>query len=184
MYPYTLKRSNRKTMELSVTRELIVLVRAPMRMPLRDIERFLAQHAAWVDRHLEQQRQRALAAPPEALSEAEIRALRQEALDYLPGRVAHFGRLMGLEPTGVRITGARRRFGSCSARNSLCFSYRLMRYPPEAIDLVVVHELAHIPHKNHGSDFYACIAAILPDYKVRQKLLREGSPDEQRNDSR
>ena len=47
-----------------------------------------------------------------------------------------------------------------------------MLYPPEAIDYVVVHELAHIPHKNHGREFYACVAEILPDYKKRRALLR------------
>ena len=80
---------------------------------------------------------------------------------------------MGLTPTGVRITGARRRFGSCSAKNSLCFSWRLMLYPQAAVDYVVVHELAHIAHKNHGPAFYACIAAVLPDYKARIRLLKD-----------
>ena len=48
-----------------------------------------------------------------------------------------------------------------------------MRYPEEAIDYVVVHELAHIRHKNHGEAFYQLIASVLPDYKERIKLLKE-----------
>ena len=47
-----------------------------------------------------------------------------------------------------------------------------MDYPEAAIDYVVVHELAHIRHHNHGSDFYALVAAVLPDYKERQAMLR------------
>lgn len=47
-----------------------------------------------------------------------------------------------------------------------------MQYPSEAIDYVVVHELAHIVHKNHGSDFYKMIETYLPDYKNREKLLK------------
>ena len=47
-----------------------------------------------------------------------------------------------------------------------------MRYPTPAVEYVVVHELAHIRHKNHGKDFYAFIASVLPDYKEREKLLR------------
>ena len=61
---------------------------------------------------------------------------------------------------------------SCSGKNRLCFSWRLMDYPEEAIDYVVVHELAHIRHHNHSRDFYALVASILPDYKERQALLR------------
>ena len=79
---------------------------------------------------------------------------------------------MGLEPTGVKITSAKKRFGSCSAKNSICYSWRLMLYSKEAIDYVVVHELAHIAHKNHGPQFYALIEKYLPDYKEREKLLR------------
>ena len=80
---------------------------------------------------------------------------------------------MGLTPAGVRITGAQKRFGSCSGQNRLCFSWRLMLYPPEAIDYVVVHELAHIHHHNHGPAFYALVEQYMPDYRQRQALLRQ-----------
>ena len=73
---------------------------------------------------------------------------------------------------GVKITGAKTRFGSCNSRNSLCFSWRLMQYPDEAIDLVVVHELCHIAHHDHGPGFYALLGSILPDHRERMKLLR------------
>ena len=57
---------------------------------------------------------------------------------------------MGLTPAAVTITGARKRFGSCSASNRICYSWRLMQYPEAAVDYVVVHELAHIVHKDHS----------------------------------
>ena len=79
---------------------------------------------------------------------------------------------MGVCPTGMRITGARTRFGSCSGKNSICFSWRLMAYPQEAVDYVVVHELAHILHKNHGPAFYQCIESVLPDWRQRRALLK------------
>ena len=79
---------------------------------------------------------------------------------------------MGVTPTGLKITTARKRYGSCSGKNSLCFSCFLMRYPEEAIDLVVVHELCHIKVKNHSRDFYALLEQYLPDYKERKKLLK------------
>ena len=79
---------------------------------------------------------------------------------------------MGLVPAGITITGAATRYGSCSGKNSLCFSCFLMNCPEEAIDLVVVHELCHIREKNHGPRFYALLEQFLPDYKARKKLLR------------
>jgi hypothetical protein len=78
----------------------------------------------------------------------------------------------GLKPQYIKITSAKRRFGSCSGKNGICFSWRLMRYPESAIDYVIVHELAHIEHKNHGGAFYDRIEAILPDLRERRKLLR------------
>ena len=80
---------------------------------------------------------------------------------------------MGLVPSGVKITSARTRFGSCSGKNGLCFSWRLMQYPPEAIDYVVVHELAHIRHHDHSPAFYALVGQYLPDWEARVKLLKE-----------
>ena len=84
--------------------------------------------------------------------------------------------IMGLTPTGVKITSARTRYGSCSSKNSLCFSCFLMNAPEEAIDLVVVHELCHIRHKNHGPAFYALLASVLPDHRQRKQLLKNVMP--------
>jgi predicted metal-dependent hydrolase len=79
---------------------------------------------------------------------------------------------MGVEPNAIKITAAKKRFGSCSGKNSICFSLFLMAYPKEAVDYVVVHELAHIKEKNHGKNFYRFIASVMPDYKYRQSLLK------------
>ena len=72
----------------------------------------------------------------------------------------------------MKITSARKRFGSCGPENGLCFAWRLMRYPAAAIDYVVVHELAHIVHKDHSRAFYGLIAQVLPDYRERAALLK------------
>ena len=168
---YTLKRSKRKTLAVEVTRAGEVLVRAPLRMPVREIERFVAAQQPWIEAHIAIQKQRSAAHPePDAAEEARLRAL---AKAVIPQRVAYYAGIMGLTPTGVKITSARTRFGSCSMKNSLCFSWRLMQYPPEAVDYVVVHELAHILHKNHGKMFYATIAAVMPDHRARRALLKQ-----------
>ena len=87
--------------------------------------------------------------------------------------MAHFAAILGVQPAGIRITSAKKRFGSCSGTDHLCFSWRLMLYPNEAVDYVVVHELAHIREKNHSPAFYNVVAAVLPDYKRRAALLRD-----------
>lgn len=171
MEEYELIRSRRKTLALEITRDCRVLVRAPLRLPRSRIDAFVDSHAAWITRHLEQQRQRAAAMPPAPTLE-EIQALKEQARAVLPPKVAFWSGKMGVVPTGLKITSARKRYGSCSAKNSLCFSCFLMNSPEEAIDLVVVHELCHIQVKNHGPDFYALLEQVLPDWRERKKLLR------------
>ena len=86
--------------------------------------------------------------------------------------VEKYSKLMGLKPSSVKITSAEKRFGSCSSKNGLCFSWRLLAYPTAAVEYVVVHELAHIKHHNHSAAFYALIEKYMPDYKERQRLLK------------
>lgn len=169
MREYTLIRSQRRTLSMEIRRDLTVLVRAPLHCSKGEVDRFVQRHENWIVTHIEKQRQRVETHPEP--TEEERKALIAKAKRELPPKVAHYAALMGVEPTGITITGARTRFGSCSGKNRLSFTWRLMEYPEEAIDGVVVHELAHIVHKNHGKDFYALVEFVLPDYKQRKKLL-------------
>jgi len=168
---YTLKRSERRTLSVEITRDAQVIVRAPQRCSQLQIDRFLAGRAEWISNNVEKQKLW-LSAHPEP-DEAERGELIERAKAELPRRVEYYGQLMNLQPTGLRVTGAKTRFGSCSGRNSLSFSWRLMQYPDAAIDYVVVHELAHIVHKNHGKCFYELIETVFPDWKERRGLLRK-----------
>ena len=171
MEKYELRRSGRKTLSLEITEDCRILVRAPLRVSQAQIDAFVESHAGWIAKHLEPQRRRAASAPPPP-TEAEIVMLKDAARAILPEKVAYWSQKMGVTPTGIKITTARRRYGSCSGKNSLCFSCFLMRCPEAAIDLVVVHELCHIKVKNHSAAFYALLAQYLPDHKDRKNLLK------------
>lgn len=170
MYEYKLIRSKRKTISLMIDEKCQIVVRAPMRMSQKDIDDTVARHTLWIDRHMPAARERmnnSLKITPELIAE-----LTERAKTEIPPRVMYFAKMMGVKPTGIKITSARKRFGSCSGKNSLCFSCLLMMYPSEAIDCVVVHELAHIKHHNHSAAFYEYIYEYMPDYREREKLLR------------
>lgn len=168
---YTLAYEKRKTLSLTVQPDLTVLVKAPRGLSKTEIERFVLSHETWIENAKQRQKQRA--ETEKTLTEQRIAELRALANAELPRRVAYFSKIMGVQPTGVKITSAKTRFGSCNGRNSLCFSWRLMLYPPEAVDYVVVHELAHIKEKNHSAAFYKVVESVLPDYKARVKMLKE-----------
>lgn len=180
MIEYRLVRANRRTLGLEVTRELEVVVRAPLRLPQREIDRFVEQHRGWIQKKLAVQQRRRENPLYEAVSPEREQELRRRAKEYLLGRVAHYAALMGVTPTGFKVTSAKQRLGSCSGKNSLCFSWRVMLYPPQAIDYVVVHELAHIRHHNHSRDFWGFVERTMPDYRDRQSLL---CPDMSRDET-
>ncbi len=80
---------------------------------------------------------------------------------------------MGVSYQSVAITHARGKWGSCSADNKLRFAYRLIYAPKEIIDYVIVHELAHIKHKNHSKNFWQEVEKYVPDYKQKRKWLKD-----------
>ena len=168
---YELKRSKRKTLSLTVTKDLKVSVKAPVGCPQKTIDDFVLSHEKWINEHIEKQKSRL--SLEKTLDEKRVSELRALAAAELPRRVEYYSEKMGLYPTSVKITSAATRFGSCSGKNSICFSYRLMHYPPEAVDYVVVHELAHIKEKNHSARFYALVEKYMPDYREREKLLKK-----------
>ena len=80
---------------------------------------------------------------------------------------------MGVSFQGVEISSARTRWGSCSQENAIRYSFRLLYAPKEVIEYVVVHELAHVKHKNHSPAFWREVGNYVPDYKTRRKWLKE-----------
>lgn len=165
---YTVIRSGRKTLALEIRRDGEVIVRAPYRCSEQRIEAMLAEKASWIEKHLQ-----ALPSLPLEPTPEERELLKAAAERFLPPRVALYAEAMGLQPRSVKITSATRRFGSCSSRGGLCFSYRLMAYPLAAVDYVIVHELAHLKHLNHSPAFHALVERYLPDSRARRELLKQ-----------
>jgi len=172
MTKFRLIRTKRRTVSLTVARNGAIEVRAPLGMPEDKITAFVEKHASWIAEKQILQNQRAQFEAGHFSDETQIRRLQERARLILPQKTSDWAEIMDVQPTGVRITSAKTRFGSCSPYDSICFSWRLMAYPDAAIDYVVVHELAHIRHKNHSRDFYAFVERFLPDWRERAAMLR------------
>jgi hypothetical protein len=107
-----------------------------------------------------------------AVRRALERWYRRAAETHLAERVAHFAPQVGRAPRAVAVRAQRTRWGSCSARATISFNWRLMQAPPEILDYVVVHELCHLLVPNHSPRFWAEVARVLPDYAERRTALR------------
>lgn len=97
---------------------------------------------------------------------------REKAKQRLPRHVAQYAEKMGLRPSGVRVHDLKNRWASCSADGTLNFHWRCMMAPLSALEYIVVHELAHLKHANHTTDFWHTIEKVLPDYQQSKGWLR------------
>lgn len=101
--------------------------------------------------------------------------LRVQLQEYIFPQVMHYSNLMGLEFAEVKITNALSRFGSCTYDHRLLFSFMLVFAPKELIIYVIIHELAHISHKNHSKAFWDLVKSYCPQYKSLRASLRKKS---------
>ena len=105
--------------------------------------------------------------------EAFIRWYKAQARQVLAERVEGLAARHGYSFQKMRITSARTRWGSCSAKGTLSFTYRLVMAPPEVIDYVVVHELAHLRIRNHSKVFWRRVWEMMPEYRQGITWLKQ-----------
>jgi predicted metal-dependent hydrolase len=211
-------RSKRKTIALIIERDGRLTVRAPLRLALRDIQKWVDTKSDWIEqkRALVKVSQPVLP-PPKRYAEGEAflylgqhypltlvasarpalrladgrfllaqAALlqaeavfsawyREQARRVCSERAAFYAARMGVGYEQIRISSARTRWGSCSSRGTISFTWRLVLAPLEIVDYVVVHELAHRREPNHSSRFWAIVEQFMPDYKKRRDWLKKNA---------
>jgi predicted metal-dependent hydrolase len=101
---------------------------------------------------------------------------RKEAASKFRERAEHWSDVLGIKSLRLTVRDQRTRWGSCSARGALSFSWRLMLAPPEVLDYVVLHEVAHLREHNHSKQFWAIVSEHCPEYQSHRKWLRREGP--------
>jgi predicted metal-dependent hydrolase len=99
--------------------------------------------------------------------------LRERARDSIQRAITRHASALGVEVAGISIRDQRTRWGSASRGRRLAFSWRLVLAPPEALDTVVIHELAHLRVFGHGPAFWALVASRRPDHRQWRRWLRD-----------
>jgi len=97
------------------------------------------------------------------------------AKNYIPSRTVEFANKYKFRFNRIRVKKLRSRWGSCSSRGNLSFNYKLMQFPDEVIDYVIIHELCHTKEMNHSQRFWQLVAEIIPNYKELKTILRNGT---------
>ena len=167
--PYKIIRSSRKTIALQILPDGEVILRCPKRMRSEEIKKFADSKSPWLEKHLANRTPQQV----EKFTQKEIETLRQQARQLITERVRYYAPRIGVTYQNISIRAQRTRWGSCSSKGNLSFNCLLALVPPEVLDYVVVHELCHRIEMNHSILFWNAVAAILPDYAIHRKWLKD-----------
>lgn len=194
---YLVRRSARaRRSRLTITDSGSVVVVLPTRAPVRVADELVAQHGAWIERHAARMAERRLAlamrpslafgrtmmvngqsqvlrASTASERAALERGLRRQARTVISDRVAARAVEMGIDYSRIAIRDQRTRWGSASRSGTLSFSWRLILAPPEVLDYVVVHELAHLRVAGHGKSFWRAVEGHHGGVTAARKWLRD-----------
>ncbi len=107
---------------------------------------------------------------PGAAAQGLLKALAQDRLAQAVDRYAEASQR---EVARLTLRDTRSRWGSCSADGKLMFSWRLILAPPEVLDYVAAHEVAHLKHMDHSPAFWAAVAGLCPGYDSPRRWLRQ-----------
>jgi len=101
-----------------------------------------------------------------------LKWLLKEAKTVFQEEMKYCSEVMNLKFTGLKFSSAKSRWGSCSGRNSISLNWRLILVPHEILTYVIIHELAHIKHKNHSKQFWDLVSKYDQNWKVNRKYLK------------
>ncbi|SFE00363.1 M48 family metallopeptidase [Nitrosomonas sp. Nm166] len=97
----------------------------------------------------------------------------QRAINCYKERIAVYAQKLNLCPPPFRLSRAKNRWGSCSARGMIYLNWCLIQLPLHLIDYVVAHELSHLIEMNHSAAFWRVVESVYPDYRPARRALRE-----------
>ncbi|MBR7186756.1 MAG: M48 family metallopeptidase [Clostridia bacterium] len=199
---YNIVRTKRRTICLQIKRSGEIVVRAPLLASKEEIHSFVHRHSAWLAHRIVRRGQRLRIADGESLSlcgigytiaggvparveasvlflpierreEALIKPMRRMARTRMQRLLDEFCARFGFQYSSLKITSARGRWGSCSAKKRINFSFRTAFLPDALAEYLAVHELCHTRQMNHGTLFWKEVGRILPDFAARRKALKD-----------
>lgn len=155
-------RARRISLKVNAKRQITVTL--PFFVPYSSGIQFLEANRQWA--------QGVLARIPERKTQEETEKLRALAREKLPPRLQELARMHGFTYNKVFIKNNSSNWGSCSAKNNINLNLKLVLLPGELADYVMLHELCHLVHMNHGPEFHALMESVCPGHREYSKQLR------------
>ncbi|BCD59421.1 MULTISPECIES: M48 family metallopeptidase [unclassified Nitratiruptor] len=197
---FRLKRERRKSLKIEIQDEEVI-VKAPYWISKRGVDLFIKAHRSWIEKELQKASlrkkrfcfeekflllggryplrkgnkelcfQNGSFWVEEPSQEAFQTFYKNFAMGYLRLRTKVIAAKYNCLYNDIKITGAKKRWGSCTSKRNINFSYRVVMLPPDLIDYIIVHELSHLTYMNHSKAFWSLVHSRMPDYKERHRRI-------------
>lgn len=187
--PITIQKSKKiKTLSLNITPSLEVILKMPNSCPQARASTFLKEQEAWLKKtflsmqekhsllhaNLEKYKNKILIFDEvKNANDYTLTELKKILKTYLEQKLPLISQRMQTSYTHFGIRNNAKVLGSCSYHNRLSFALLLVCSPKEAIDYVIIHELAHTIHKNHSKNFWRCVQIFCPNYCALRERLKQ-----------
>ncbi len=110
---------------------------------------------------------------PEKTMQSLISYYKKQAKEILLQRLMYLKGLMKIEPSSIKISNSKGRWGSCSSNGTITLNWRIIMLPPADIDYVIIHELCHLVELNHSKRFWSLVSMFLPNFNELRNGIKE-----------
>lgn len=202
---YQVQYSKRSKMDLSISPEGLILIKAPLKTTKEDLEGFLDSQSKTILSFLQRFESREfinakkeyeedsnflflgkikkfsdiLENPGDSEEETKLQLKNfyiRQTREITKQRVAYFEKIIQVSAKSIEIVDSKHTWGTCNNHKELTFNYKLSMAAPAAIDYVIIHELCHMHHLNHDRAFWRKVGSYDKDYKAHQDYLNRLSP--------
>ncbi|GAA8761639.1 M48 family metallopeptidase [Helicobacter pylori] len=185
--PITIQKSEKiKTLSLNITPSLEVILKMPDSCSQNRAHAFLKEQKAWLQKtlsamqekysllHSQTYQNKILVFDEEKnANDYTLTELKKILKTYLEQQLPLSAQKMQTSYTHFSVRNNAKVLGSCSYHNRLSFALLLVCAKKEAIDYVIIHELAHTIHKNHSKNFWRCVEIFCPNYRALREHLKQ-----------
>lgn len=167
-----------------------VTLTAPSRCPRERAVAFASEHSAWIESRREKQREILERIAEEykahdkkspflggwiAIEGASEPFYRARAKEFFTAECAALAKRLNRTVKTVTIRDQTSRYGSCSSKGALSFSFRIMKAPLFAARYLAAHECSHLVHPNHSAAFWRCVENVCADYRSADRWIKQNS---------
>lgn len=171
---YLLKESKRaRRVRLCIFHGGAVTVTMPQGFSLEKVEKFIFEKTEWILEKIKIMEKKDYNPVFHKFGKREYQKHKKQALALVKDKIEELNRTYKFSYNRISIRNSRSRWGSCSAKGNLNFSYKIIFLPEDFQNYIIVHELCHLGEFNHSKKFWNLVEKTIPDYREIRRKIRK-----------